>query len=56
MRYSAEEQRLQVEFMNGLVYDYFGVPPGVHGALMGASSKGSFLNTQVKERFRYERR
>lgn len=54
--YSAKEQRLQVEFVNGTVYDYFGVPPVLHEALMMAGSKGSFFNAQVKERFRYERR
>ena len=54
--YSAEEQRLQVEFLNGTVYDYFGVPPALHEALMVASSKGSFFNTEVKERYRFERR
>lgn len=54
--YLESEQRLEVEFINGLVYDYFGVPPAVHEALMGSISKGSFFNTQVKERFRFERR
>lgn len=54
--YSAEERRLQVEFLSGTVYDYFGVPPAVHEALMMADSKGSFFNTEVKERYRFERR
>ena len=53
--YRETEQRLQVEFINGTVYDYFGVPPAVHGALMVAGSMGSFFNTEVKERYRFER-
>ena len=54
--YRETEQRLRVEFINDTVYDYFGVRPAVHDALMVADSKGSFFNTQVKERYRFERR
>ena len=47
---------LEVEFKNGDVYRYYGVPSGTYAGLMTAPSKGSYLDRFVKKRnFRYEK-
>ena len=46
---------LEVEFRSGMIYQYFDVPFGIHEQLMGASSHGEFLASQVKGTFRYAR-
>ncbi|HEX5761115.1 MAG TPA: KTSC domain-containing protein [Thermoanaerobaculia bacterium] len=50
-----EERVLEVEFHNGGVYQYLGVPASVHRELLSAESLGAFLNTQIKPRFPYVR-
>jgi hypothetical protein len=50
--YDPTTRLLEVEFHRGSVYEYSDVPETVHQALMSASSKGSYLNTQVKPRYR----
>ena len=47
--YAAKRQTLEVEFRNGLVYEYFLVPASVHRELMAASSKGAFFNRAVRD-------
>lgn len=47
---------LEVEFVSGAVYRYFGVPRAVYAELLAASSKGRYFNLHVKDAgFRYER-
>lgn len=46
---------LEVEFMNGSIYQYFNVPQYLYHQLMNASSKGQFLNDYIKYSFRYQR-
>lgn len=53
--YDAASGTLEVEFKDGSVYQYFGVPPGVFEQLLGASSKGSFFARHIKKRFRFSR-
>jgi KTSC domain len=47
--YSAATQTLEVEFLDGHVYSYAGVPLAVHAGLMSASSHGTYLDAQVKK-------
>lgn len=49
--YDEEQSLLEVEFHSGGVYQYRGVPPGVHQALMRASSKGSYFDAHIKDRY-----
>ena len=49
--YDAREQVLEVEFKNGRVYQYFGVPESVHVDLMGAGSQGKFFNANIKNAY-----
>ena len=46
---------LEVEFVSGAVYRYFAVPAAVHLQLMGAASKGAFLNRFVRDVFPFAR-
>jgi hypothetical protein len=48
--YADTAKTLEVEFRSGAVYRYFGVPPETHLALMGAASKGAYLNRYIKGR------
>jgi hypothetical protein len=45
---------LEAEFRTGEVYRYFLVPPSAFEGLMRASSKGSYFNQKIRDRFRYE--
>jgi KTSC domain len=40
---------LEVEFNNGSVYQYAGVPESVYSRLMAAGSKGTFFDQHVKK-------
>jgi KTSC domain len=51
--YDAAAMRLEVEFRDGTLYRYDGVPPAVHAALLRAKSKGRFLNTAIRGHFPY---
>jgi len=51
--YDPSTGTLEVEFHGGSVYEYSDVPEAVYQALMSASSKGSYLNRQVKPRYRF---
>lgn len=51
--YDAGTLILEVEFENGNIYQYSGVPTDVHDRLMTASSKGRYLNERIKDRFAF---
>lgn len=53
--YDEPTQTLEVEFLNGMVYQYYNVPPNMHEQLMKESSKGRFLNTYIKNAYPYSR-
>jgi len=46
--YERDSSTLEVEFLNGSVYQYFGVPESIFEGLVNAPSKGSFLHHNVK--------
>jgi hypothetical protein len=46
---------LEVEFRNGRCYQYFAVPQRLADGLMAATSKGSYLNRHIKDRFPVKR-
>jgi hypothetical protein len=49
--YHADILILEVEFLNGDVYQYTGVPVYEHDAMMAAESKGTYLNANIKKRY-----
>jgi hypothetical protein len=53
--YDADSQTLEVEFNNGSVYHYTGVPVDEYEGLMNADSKGTYLNANIKKRYPYTR-
>lgn len=53
--YNEPAETLEVEFLNGRVYQYYGVPKHMHGRFMAAQSKGQFLNTYIKNQYPYSR-
>jgi len=53
--YDPASSTLEVEFNDGSIYHYFDVPASEHSGLMNASSKGSYLHSNIKGRYRYRR-
>jgi hypothetical protein len=53
--YDAETRMMEVEFVNGAVYDYYGVPDTVPQALISAGSAGQYFNQNVRGKFLYEK-
>ena len=54
--YDEDTQVLEVEFNNGGIYQYFGVPAAVYEGLMNAVSHGQYFDRHVKKAgYRYEK-
>lgn len=53
--YDADSQTLEIEFLNGGVYQYFDVPQHVHEELMNADSHGQYLAQNIKGVYRYSK-
>jgi hypothetical protein len=51
--YEAESGTLEVEFKNGRLYRYHGVPELVYRQLLAADSAGRFLNTRIKPMYEF---
>jgi hypothetical protein len=55
--YDAATNVLTITFANSRrVYDFYTVPPSIYAAFLAAPSKGAFLNSVLKPRFRAVRR
>ncbi len=53
--YDANSQTLEIEFLNGGVYQYFDVPQHVFDELMSANSHGQYLAQNIKGHYRYSK-
>lgn len=53
--YDPQTQTLEVEFMNGTIYQYYGVPENIYDKMMGEQSKGRFLNMYIRNQYPYSR-
>ncbi len=51
--YDPDNQDLYVRFKNRLNYRYLQVPQSLFDALMKSSSKGTFFNDKIKDRFKF---
>ena len=51
--YDAETETLEIEYIGGGVYQYFDVTRAAHEDLMASDSLGRFVNTKVKEHYRF---
>ena len=52
--YRPEKRALDVEFVSGRRYRYFGVPEGVASQFGSAFSKGRFFNTRIRDEYPFE--
>ena len=50
--YDPERHTLEVEFRQGRVYRYLGVPAAAHSRLVNASSIGAYFNRHIKPAYR----
>ena len=55
IRYDAPSSTLRVVYVSGSVYDYKKVPEKVYIEMKAASSKGEFLNKQIKPNYKFEK-
>ena len=53
--YDSDTQTLEVEFLSGWVYQYYGVSEFLYEQMMQAHSKGQFLNQYIKNAYAYSR-
>ncbi len=53
--YQGSTQTLEVEFTQGSIYEYYGVPEQLYHEFLQAASKGKFLNIYIKNRYPYSR-
>ncbi|MBP1646456.1 MAG: hypothetical protein H6Q16_2034 [Bacteroidetes bacterium] len=53
--YDSESQTLEIEFLNGSIYQYFDVPEHVYDELISADSHGKYLAHQIKGYYRYSK-
>ncbi len=53
--FSPETSILEVEFRNGLTYEYLGVSCPLYEQLLNASSKGGFLGRYIRKAFPFRR-
>ncbi|CAN5541148.1 hypothetical protein BH09VER1_BH09VER1_24110 [soil metagenome] len=51
--YDVKKKVLEVEFLSGRIYRYFGVPGMLLIKMLAARSIGWFFNRNVRERFEY---
>lgn len=55
IRYDAEQLTLEVAFHNGGIYQYYDVPSHVANDFKAAGSKGTYLASDIKGRYRYSK-
>jgi hypothetical protein len=55
MHYYPESSTLRIGFVSGMVYDYKDVPENVYQQMKKSTSKGTFLNKYIKERFPFKK-
>tara|TARA_R110001583_G_scaffold154678_2_gene306391 strand:+ start:837 stop:1046 length:210 start_codon:yes stop_codon:yes gene_type:complete len=53
--YDPDTETLEVEFIKGGLYQYYGVPEHIYGELMSASSHGGYLASNVKGTYSYSK-
>lgn len=53
--YDRPTETLEVEFLRGAVYQYYGVPEHMYNNIMSAPSKGRFLKTYIRDSYPFSR-
>jgi hypothetical protein len=55
MDYDAAAAVLKIIFVSGVIYEYKNVPENVYQSMKSSSSKGTYLNTHIKNNFEYKK-
>jgi hypothetical protein len=55
IRYDVPTSTLRVVYVSGNVYDYKKVPENVYKEMKAASSKGEYLNKNIKPNYEFEK-
>lgn len=55
IKYDVSSSTLRVVYVSGSVYDYKKVPAKVYHEMKKASSKGEFLNKEIKPNYEFEK-
>lgn len=53
--YDAPNAILEIEFLSGGVYQYFGVPEHIYAELLNAGSAGGYFARHIKNVYRFTR-
>lgn len=53
--YDDASATLEVQFLDGAVYQYFNVGSELHAQLMAAPSKGQFMHAYIRNAYPYSR-
>ncbi len=53
--YDESDQVLEIEFVSGGIYRYYGVPREVYQRMLEAPSKGAYFLQHVKDEYQYSR-
>jgi len=49
--YDKETRRMKITFKQGKTYDFCGVPEHIFQGLLSASSKGTYYNDHIRDRY-----
>jgi hypothetical protein len=49
--YQPNTGQMRIQFQQGRSYDFFGVPKHVYDGLMSATSKGTYYNDHIRDRY-----
>ena len=55
MEYIEATKTLRIIYVSGMVYDYLKVPLSVYKEMKAATSKGTYLNYQIKGKYKYRK-
>lgn len=55
MEYFNDTQTLRVTYVSGIMYDYLKVPFTEYEAMKNAFSKGTYLNQNIKTKYRFKK-
>ena len=53
--YDVDSQTLEIEFHNGGVYQYAGIPESEYEGLMSSDSKGKYFHANIKSRYPFSK-
>ena len=54
-RYDPASATLRIIFVTGMIYDYLNVPEKIYEALRNATSKGRYLNQNIKGHYEFKK-